>query len=234
MYTTEFTFCEKWASCSCEDADSVKLVTNHIGNQTQTVGLRNECKCDFWYRLCEDIGGGEACDYAAEYCCGDYKYDRDDGTFEYLNSPSCYCDFYNYARNELDYHLKPKAIDVDQEFDNPCEYRWYTWNSYSEKESLEAIYEATNGPNWTVNDGWMSNETDHCDWHGITCNSENFVSKIELKDNNLVGQFPLYTRYTDYNPHLYSHWQNAKYGLTNLHKLQVLDLAGKKTIYQNI
>eukprot|EP00985_Skeletonema_marinoi_P011370 scaffold5398_cov70-Skeletonema_marinoi.AAC.2 len=44
---------------------------------SQTVGLYNECKCDFWSRLCEDTGAGEACDYAAEYCCGDYRRNLD-------------------------------------------------------------------------------------------------------------------------------------------------------------
>ena len=229
--------CEMGASCSCEDAD-VKLVTNHKWNLTETVGLRNECKCDFWYRLCEDIGGGEACDYAAEYCCGDYEYYLYDGTFYYMNSPSCYCDFYNYARKELDHKLKPKAIDVDQEFNNPCEEDAWNelWDDY-EIDNLEAIYEATNGPNWTNNDGWMSNKTDHCDWYGITCNSENYVIRIELKDNNLAGQFPVYTR--DWHPFLASpllsnNWRDTKYGLANLYSLLTVNLAGKKTIHIKI
>eukprot|EP00956_Cyclotella_meneghiniana_P002691 scaffold3165_cov62-Cyclotella_meneghiniana.AAC.13 len=172
----------------------------------------------------EDVGArGPASDHCC--CCKDLDY----GTFEYHNSPSCYCDFYNYALREFDHKLKSKSIDVHQKFNNTCEDRWYT-SSIIEKYCLDAIYEATNGQNWTVNDGWMSNETDYCDWHGITCNSENFVTKIELNDNNLVGQFPLYTRYTDFwgNPELISHWQITKYGLARLYKLQVLDLANNK------
>ena len=152
-------------------------------------------------------------------------------TFNYLNSPSCYCDFYNYARKELDHKLKPKAIDVNQEFSNPCEYRWYSIVDY-EKESLQAIYDATNGQHWINNDGWMSNETDHCDWHGITCNSENFVTRIELNNNNLVGKFPVYT----FDDHSLTpgHWKSTKYGLANLYGLQVLDLEGKKTLHIKI
>eukprot|EP00956_Cyclotella_meneghiniana_P002689 scaffold3165_cov62-Cyclotella_meneghiniana.AAC.11 len=223
------TFCEKEASCSCADAVPAKLVTNHEWNSTETVGLRNECKCDFWYRLCGDLRYAEACDYAAEYCCGDYKYYH--RTFSYLNSPSCYCDFYNYARNELDHKLKPKVIDVDQEFNNLCEEdAWNEWWGDNERNSLEAIYEATNGPNWTNNDGWMSNETDHCDWYGITCNSENYVIRIELKDNNLVGQFPVYTNNEDHNEYrtFSSYWFETKYGLADLYHLQTVNLADNK------
>lgn len=188
--------CKQEVSCSCEDAEPAKLVKNYIENSIQTVGLHNECKCDFWNRLCEDIGAGEACDYAAEYCCGDYMYNGETGTFSYLNSPSCYCDFYKYAQDELDYHLTPKSIYVGQEkeFPNPCEETWTKLSRAAERVSLEAIYEATNGQNWTRNDGWMSNETDHCKWHGITCNYENSVTRIELNGNNLVGQLPVYTR----------------------------------------
>ena len=220
--------CEKEVSCSCEDAEPVKLVTNYMKKQTQTFGLHNECKCDFWNRLCEDIGAGEACDYAAEYCCGDYVYNGETGTFSYLNSPSCYCDFSKYAHDQLGYHLKPKSIYVGQgkEFTNLCEDSWTKLSPAAERVSLEAIYEATNGQNWTRNDGWMSNETDHCKWHGITCNYENSVTRIELNGNNLVGQFPVYTRsyYGNWN----RNWLFLKYGLANLLKLQILELADNK------
>eukprot|EP00956_Cyclotella_meneghiniana_P010119 scaffold13973_cov43-Cyclotella_meneghiniana.AAC.2 len=227
--------CEKEVSCSCKDTEPVKLVTNYKENSTQTVGLHNECKCDFWYRLCEDERAGEACDYAAEYCCGDYWYSGETEIFSYKDSPSCYCDFYNYARNELDYHLKPKAINVgkDIEFNNPCGDTWNTLSPDDEKKSLEAIYKATNGKNWTNSNGWMINETYHCYWHGITCNIENSVTRIELKDNNLVGQFPVYTRDKDDTRisgdlKMSSSWKDTKYGLANLYKLQVLDLTDNK------
>jgi hypothetical protein len=105
--------CNEAASSCCEAADNFKVVTNHLDTSNQTVGLYNECKCDFWFRLCEDLREGVPCDYAAEYCCGDYKY-RDGRTeaFDFLNSPLCYCDFFNYAKNELRHTLKPKALEV--------------------------------------------------------------------------------------------------------------------------
>eukprot|EP00985_Skeletonema_marinoi_P031117 scaffold36270_cov80-Skeletonema_marinoi.AAC.1 len=95
-------FCEKEAETSCCEAadhdvkifneqkyeNGITLVTTQSGKDdaNQTVGLYNECKCDFWLHICEDTRAGEACDYAAEYCCGDYLY-KGIG-FMYLNSPS--------------------------------------------------------------------------------------------------------------------------------------------------
>jgi hypothetical protein len=107
--------CDEAASHCCETADPVKIITNLLYDYNETVGLYNKCKCDFWLRLCEDTQG-DACDYAAEYCCGDYLYYKGEDRFVYLNSPLCYCDFFNYAQHAL----KPKALNINKEFSNPC------------------------------------------------------------------------------------------------------------------
>eukprot|EP00985_Skeletonema_marinoi_P001044 scaffold430_cov73-Skeletonema_marinoi.AAC.8 len=198
-------FCKKAESCSCEatavDHD-VKIVTTVEDNYNfiETGGLYDECKCDFWSSLCESAGVGEACDYAAEYCCGDYMYAGgvvgDELSFLYLSSPTCYCDFFTYAQVEFEYPLKLKALMmINKEFENPCGQvdLWVGDSSLGEprdfeRPSLEAIYERTNGQNWTNNAGWM-NEEDHCGWYGVTCNGDGFVTSIDLRDNNLAGQF---------------------------------------------
>jgi len=164
--------------------------------------------------------------------CGDYRYFEGDATFIYLNSPQCYCDFYNYAENELGYSLKPRALNINEEFTNPCGPFKIHWSStYShERESLEAIYNATNGHNWTNNDGWRNETLGHCQWYGISCNADSLVTDIDLRDNNLAGRFPVYTRYVNSNgnPVLINEWQHSKYGLANLYKLQTLNLAENK------
>ena len=225
--------CDEAASCSC-GADQVQIITNVLGSFNETVGLYNECKCDFWLGLCQDMQGGEACDYAAEYCCGDYIYGYVEGdeTFRYLNSPQCYCDFYNYANNEFGHLLKPRALGVDKDFTNPCdglEIDWMT-NPIVERESLMAMYNATNGQNWTNNAGWTDGTTDHCLWYGIDCDADGHVVGIDLKDNNLSGQFPVYTRNIDSkgDPVLKNFWEYSKYGLANLYKLETLELANNK------
>jgi hypothetical protein len=202
-------------------------------NSSETVGLYNECKCDFWFHLCEETGVGAVCDYAAEYCCGDYSYYTEDQYYTdfgivYLNSQWCYCDFFNYAQNEFGYTLKPKTLNISTEFANPCEIYSYS-STEDEKQSLEAMYNQTNGEKWTNNDGWMT-ESDQCQWHGISCDDEGHVTSIDLRDNNLEGQFPVYTRNIDPwgNPILDNLWESSKYGLANLQGLKTLDLSNNK------
>eukprot|EP00984_Skeletonema_dohrnii_P010749 scaffold4227_cov78-Skeletonema_dohrnii-CCMP3373.AAC.1 len=238
--------CKEAESCSCEEAadHDVEVVTNQWGKQ-ETVGLYNECKCNFWSRLCEDSGVGEACDYAAEYCCGDYSYGFHSYTnqqgFRYLNSPTCYCDFFNYAQKEFGHTLKPKALNISKEFDAPCgqmqdfiaelKSRGLDLRLEYERPSLEAIYYGTDGQNWTNSAGWTNETIDHCEWHGITCNSDGFVTDIDLRNNNLAGQFPfpIYSRNTfNGKPFLESWWWYTKSSLANLYHLRRLDLANNK------
>ncbi len=228
--------CKRAEYCSCGDHD-VKIDTGGRGGN-YTVGLYNECKCDYWSRLCEDNGAGvgEACDYASEYCCGDYRYRYGHIYLFYLSSPTCYCDFYNYAQHEFEYALKSKAIKISREFTNPCEQMewWVAATSESESDerrSLEAIYNGTSGWNWTKNDGWMNESVDHCQWYGISCGDDGRITRIDLKDNNLAGQFPVYSRsYTDVlgDLALVSKWEHTKYGLANLYYLETIVLAGNK------
>eukprot|EP00984_Skeletonema_dohrnii_P029512 scaffold20215_cov147-Skeletonema_dohrnii-CCMP3373.AAC.1 len=234
--------CKEAESCSCEAADHDVKIDEYYDGGMETVGLYNECKCDFWSRLCEDSGVGEACDYAAEYCCGDYRYYNYDGRFSYLNSPTCYCDFFNFAQEEFGHKLKPKALNISEEFDNAyacgqiqefveMKLELVDYRLEFERPSLEAIYNETNGQNWKNKAGWMNEAVDHCNWHGITCDSDSFVTSIDLRDNNLAGQFPVYTRtYYDINgePIPESYWMYTKYGLANLYNLRRLDLANNK------
>ncbi len=231
----------------------VKIVTNVIAELNETVGLYDECRCEFWSRLCEDTQQVDACDHAAEYCCGDYQYDNENDAFRYLNSPLCYCDFFNYAQNEFGHALKPKALNISKEFENPCGqfeeavsmltdpdtvlylnlYLNLNLNldvvdlrSLVEKRSLEAIYYGTNGKNWTSNAGWINEAVGHCQWYGITCNGDGYVTGIDLRDNNLSGQFPVYSlNGVDWYPILESNWMSTKYGLANLFYLKTLHLA---------
>ena len=55
--------------------------------------------------------------------------------------------------------------------------------------ALVALYESTDGDNWWTNDGWLS-DTHHCDWYGITCDSSNRVTLIDMWVNRLDGPLP--------------------------------------------
>ena len=212
-----------------------------------TGGKLNQCKCDFWSHLCQDVGG-EACNHAAEYCCGDYS--MLNKTIYFVSNPSCYCDFDNYAKNELDHEFKVMEFaNTSEGFLDPCSQVELMWKikydslgsgvlkdyvdtasfvvKLDDKGSLEAIYENTNGLDWINNTGWLNDEIPHCEWFGITCNDDGIIIGIDLRSNNLTGQFPVYTRsFMAYGvPIPESFWPFTKHGLAELFDLRRLDLS---------
>ncbi|MEX1196880.1 MAG: hypothetical protein WEB57_03325, partial [Pseudohongiellaceae bacterium] len=62
--------------------------------------------------------------------------------------------------------------------------------SQAEREALIALYNATDGHNWTNNDGWLGEAGSECTWHGVACNGEERLVRLELSGNNLDGQLP--------------------------------------------
>ena len=58
-----------------------------------------------------------------------------------------------------------------------------------DRETLTALYQATNGDEWTNNDKWLSNAP-LGDWYGITTNYAGEVTGIQLTRNNLRGPIP--------------------------------------------
>lgn len=65
--------------------------------------------------------------------------------------------------------------------------------SQSECEALVALYNATDGPNWTDNTDWLATNTP-CSWYGIVCGipavGSVSVAYLGLEDNNLSGIIP--------------------------------------------
>ena len=53
---------------------------------------------------------------------------------------------------------------------------------------LVALYEATNGENWT--NPWDLSDCDVCTYSGITCNENGKIIEIDLDENNLSGFIP--------------------------------------------
>ncbi len=57
-----------------------------------------------------------------------------------------------------------------------------------EKQALVALYNSTDGDNWTDNSGWLT-DADPCTWYGVSC-AEGRVVRIALKENGLTGSLP--------------------------------------------
>ena len=72
---------------------------------------------------------------------------------------------------------------------------------------LVALYEATNGDNWTDNTNWLSDKPLD-EWFGVTTDDEDHVTSLELTENALSGVLPS--------------------ELGNLTNLQWLDLGGNQ------
>jgi Leucine-rich repeat (LRR) protein len=58
-----------------------------------------------------------------------------------------------------------------------------------ERTALIALYNSTNGDNWTENSGWNGAEGTECTWYGITC-MDDHITHIYLDNNNLTGSLP--------------------------------------------
>ena len=57
-----------------------------------------------------------------------------------------------------------------------------TTSTETDREALVALYNATDGPNWTNNTNWLSEEP-VWEWHGVTCDANHRVTALMLRDN---------------------------------------------------
>ena len=69
----------------------------------------------------------------------------------------------------------------------------------TDREALVALYNATDGPNWTIDDNWLSDEP-LGEWHGVETFAEGSdvprdwvgrVGEITLQANGLNGEIPV-------------------------------------------
>ena len=59
----------------------------------------------------------------------------------------------------------------------------------SDREALEALYDATGGPNWNNSRYWMT-DAPLRRWHGVSVGAQGRVIGLELRENNLTGSIP--------------------------------------------
>ena len=60
----------------------------------------------------------------------------------------------------------------------------------SDRAVLVALYNATDGPNWTDNTHWLSNEP-LSEWRGGGVNDDGRVTELDLRNNRLTGEIPV-------------------------------------------
>ena len=59
-----------------------------------------------------------------------------------------------------------------------------------DRTALVALYEATDGDNWTNSDNWRSTTAPLKEWYGVTIDDSGRVSGVDLPANNLTGSIP--------------------------------------------
>ena len=59
----------------------------------------------------------------------------------------------------------------------------------SERQALEALYEATDGPNWANSDNWLT-DAPLWDWYGLDTDASGPVVRMQLRANLLAGPIP--------------------------------------------
>ena len=59
----------------------------------------------------------------------------------------------------------------------------------TDKAALTALYNATDGANWTTNTNWTTDQV-LSSWHGVTTNSDGRVTAVALNSNGLDGTLP--------------------------------------------
>ncbi len=65
----------------------------------------------------------------------------------------------------------------------------YNENGWADREALMALYNSTDGANWTNNTNWGAG-FDLSTWYGVTVDMNGNVSSLILRDNNLIGTIP--------------------------------------------
>ena len=59
-----------------------------------------------------------------------------------------------------------------------------------DRAALVVLYNATDGPNWTDNTHWLSNEP-LSEWRGVEVNDDGRVTELALDNNQLTGEIPV-------------------------------------------
>ncbi|UFH56246.1 hypothetical protein [Spirosoma sp. KNUC1025] len=99
--------------------------------------------------------------------------------------------------------------------------------------ALVDLYNATDGPNWTNNSGWLTGDSP-CGWYGIVCQPNGRVIGLDLHNNNLTGSLPttlpLLTKLKVFNVHKNKLVGTIPTNLSQLVNLQLLYLSNNQFV----
>ena len=64
-----------------------------------------------------------------------------------------------------------------------------TSSENSDRAALVALYDATDGPNWTNSANWLT-DAPLGEWYGVTADDDGRVLRLQLQGNRLAGEIP--------------------------------------------
>ena len=67
--------------------------------------------------------------------------------------------------------------------------RWRQTSPETDREALVALYNATDGPNWTFDNNWLS-DVPTSEWEGVTTDDNGRVTELSLRGHQLSGEIP--------------------------------------------
>eukprot|EP00580_Thalassiosira_gravida_P015867 CAMPEP_0201659244 /NCGR_PEP_ID=MMETSP0494-20130426/2073_1 /ASSEMBLY_ACC=CAM_ASM_000839 /TAXON_ID=420259 /ORGANISM="Thalassiosira gravida, Strain GMp14c1" /LENGTH=1406 /DNA_ID=CAMNT_0048136659 /DNA_START=18 /DNA_END=4238 /DNA_ORIENTATION=+ len=179
-------FCEYEATSVCGGFDAgsgPRFCTNNgICALEDNIAISSGCTCrpDFYGKYCElvvegaDVESWESTDHE----------DHGDGGSGWTTMDDAWDD----AWADDDEALAGDALDELDEiisFISDIDPSNYTAREHS---ALVALYILTAGDSWTNNDGWFS-DSNVCEWHGVSCDTGQSVSTLDLSWNSMRGSF---------------------------------------------
>jgi hypothetical protein len=76
-------------------------------------------------------------------------------------------------------------------------------DTYSDAQKVQryvmaTLFFSTNGPNWIMSDGWLSNDGE-CTWFGfwLSCDDAGVLNELDLRENNMSGALPVELSWLD-------------------------------------
>ena len=91
--------------------------------------------------------------------------------------------------NELDGCIPAGLRDIENNDFDALELPFCGTAAPMDRAALVALYEATDGENWTDNTNWLSNRP-LGDWHGVRTDASGRVTRLDLRENQLSGSIP--------------------------------------------
>lgn len=143
-----------------------------------------DCGCNMLEQICSENPSQSICDFAADRCCPIWPEELH-LDFPWGAEEVCKCEFFTYATNVL-------GFESDSQFLHCANATLVQIQLESrrslERGKLERLYTDTGGQYWFNNEGWKDeNDLEHCNWYGVTCNDQNYLTEIYLRNNNLTG-----------------------------------------------